>query len=119
MHYSAEYFILAVMCDKVGRDGSECPGVECVLEWGVSDKEGHKIHKENTRFLYIEAHNDWDEFTENWQQEVNQLMKAIQGLINPLIIDPLPKDIAGSAGTCQSQDHQEGAVGRGIAEGSC
>ena len=43
----------------------------------------------NTRFLYIEAHNDWDEFTESWQQEVNQLMKAIQGLINPLIIDPL------------------------------
>ena len=47
MHYSAESFILAVMCDNVGRDGSECPGVECVLEWGVSDKEGHKIHKEN------------------------------------------------------------------------
>ena len=43
VHYSAEYFILAVMCDKVSRDGSECPGVECVLEWGISDKEGHKI----------------------------------------------------------------------------
>ena len=28
VHYSAEYFILAVMCDKVGRDGSECPWVE-------------------------------------------------------------------------------------------
>ena len=63
----------------------------CVPGQGVSDKEGHKIHKENTRFLYIEAHNDWDEFTENWQQEVNQLTKAIQGLIKPLIIDPPPK----------------------------
>ena len=46
VHYSAESVMLAVMCDKVGRDGSECPGVECVLEWGISDKEGHKIRKE-------------------------------------------------------------------------
>ena len=35
VHYSAEFFNLAVMCNKVSRDGSECPGVECVLEWGI------------------------------------------------------------------------------------
>ena len=89
IHDSAQVFVVAMKCDKVGKDGSDHPGIECVVGWGISDKEGRKIRKENARFLYIEAHNDWDEFRENWQPEVNQLMKAIQGLINPLIIDPL------------------------------
>ena len=101
-HYSDYYFFVVVMCDKVTPSGSKAEGVKCLMEWGISDYHGKKVRLANTRYLYIEAQYDWhEEFTESWQKEVNQLMIAIKGLIEPLIMDPPPTDSARSAGKCR------------------
>ena len=91
-YYSNYYFFVVVKCDKVRPCGSKEKGVRCPMEWSISDYHGTKVRLENTRYLYIEALNDWHGFyTESYQKEVNQLMIAIKGLIEPLIIDRPPQ----------------------------
>ena len=91
-YYSTDYFFVVVMCNKVTKSGLNAPGIECLMEWGISDYHDRKVRLADTRYLYIEAQYDWhEEFTESWQKEVNQLMIAIKGLIEPLIMDPPPQ----------------------------
>ena len=90
-------FVVTIKCDKVlaaksssgagCKDRLSCPGVDCRLEWGVTDVEPNHIRKADTRHLYVVAQMDCAKYTEIWQSEANRFIDAIHHLIGPLIID--------------------------------
>ena len=83
-----------MLCDKVlKRDGSLVKGVEVHLEWGITDCMRNGVRKSQTRCLYVVAlSGGGDEYTQNWQPEVNKLLGQIKTIISPLIVDEPHKD---------------------------
>ena len=83
---------MIIECTKKQTTGEEVM-VACSLEWGITDMEGNDKRKKDTRHLYITAQTDCRGYTENWQPQVNQLMKKFCKLLWPLIIDQPTKEV--------------------------
>ena len=65
---------MIIECTKKQTTGEEVL-VECSLGWGITDMQENHVRKKDTRHLYITALSDRRRYTENWQPQVNQLMK--------------------------------------------
>ena len=83
---------MVIECTKKQTTGEEVI-VECKLEWGITDLEPNNKRKKDTRHLYITAQTDCRCYTENWQPQVNQLMRKFQRFLWPLIIAQPTKDV--------------------------
>ena len=83
-----------MLCDKLlASSGSSVTGVEVKLEWGITDLMDNGKRKSQTRYLYVQAlSGGCEQFTENWQPEVNKLLGQIKTIISPLIVDEPHKD---------------------------
>ena len=110
LHYCRYAYLVTMRCKKVRRADLSNTEVNVQLEWGITDRINHK-RKCNARYLYVLAKSGGcDLYTENWQPEVNQLMKQIRTIIRPLIVDEPHKDDLGRLRNVTNQWVEKGAV---------